>query len=146
MALGATSKLTGTPREVRVGGAEGGGEDHRHTTGIILLVGTLSDKPPSSSTSPVAARKKKSSMLDVTNRSLLPPGAKPWACQPGVAWPTCLPRQTQPDLCEGPLNAPRCISYLVLVKKTPPLVISLKTHCGGISRLSQERELCFLES
>ena len=59
MVLGATLELTGTPREVRVGGAEGGAKDHRHTTGILLLVGTLSDKPPSSSTSPVAARGEK---------------------------------------------------------------------------------------
>ena len=58
MVSGATSELTGNPREVTVGGAEGGAKDHRHTTGILLLVGTLSDKPPSSSTSPVAARKK----------------------------------------------------------------------------------------
>lgn len=56
MVLGATLELTGTAREVRVGGAEGGAKDHRHTTGILLLVETLSDKPPSSSTSPVAAR------------------------------------------------------------------------------------------
>ena len=59
MVLGATLELTGTPREVRVGGAEGGAKDYRHTTGILLLVGTLSDKPPSSSTSPVAARGEK---------------------------------------------------------------------------------------
>lgn len=93
MALGATSKLTGTPREVRVGGAEGGGEDHRHTTGIILLVGTLSDKPPSSSTSPVAARKKKK-----VPRWMLPIGLFcPLVPNPGPASLGLLGQHPSPD-------------------------------------------------
>lgn len=95
-----------------------------HTTGILLLVGMLSDKPPSSSTSPVAARgeKKKKSMLDSTNWSRLPPGARPWACQPGAAWPTSIPRQTQPDLrWRAALNTPRHSSYQSQASRHHPL-------------------------
>lgn len=142
MVPGATSELTGTPREVTVGGAEGGAKDHRHTTGILLLVGTLSDKPPSSSTSPVAARKKKTkTMLDSTNRSRLPPGARPWACQPGAAWPTSLPRQTQPDLWwRGPSTLPDTAAPSPRRADTTPCH-QPETQCGGIHRLSWESEL-----
>lgn len=37
MVLGAPLELTGTPREARAGGAEGGAKVHRHTTGILYL-------------------------------------------------------------------------------------------------------------
>lgn len=142
MVPGAPLELTGTPREARAGGAEGGAKVHRQTTGILYLSERcLINHHPLQHLLWLPEGEKRKSMLDSPNRSHLPPGARPWACQPEAAWPTSFPRQTQPGLWwRGPQH-PQTQQLPVPGKQTPPLVISLKTQCGGVCRLSWESEL-----
>lgn len=122
MVLGATLELTGTAREVRVGGAEGGAKNHTRRGSFYLSECCLINHHPLQHLLWLPEEKKKKSMLDSTNWSRLPPGARPWACQPGAAWPTSIPRQTQPDLWwRAALNTPRHSSYQSQASRHHPL-------------------------
>ena len=139
MVSGAISELTGTPREVTVGGAEGGAKDHRHTTGILLLVGTLSDKPPSSSTSPVAARKKKKQKLCWTLPIGLVCPLVPGLGPASLGLPGQHPSPDRRSLIYGGGGPQHYQTQQLPVpgEQTPPFVISLKrnaevsTGCHG---------------